>query len=112
MRAAGLSGLPGSLIVEQGLADLSKGRRTVEAWLVAIASRRLQSLGIAVARPADFSDPDLELYAELGKRERRDAYADYNALRRELASFLDALAARRRREEGRGPPARYSGGSD
>lgn len=90
-----LGDLPGGVTVEQGLADLAAGRTgTVEALLVAVATVRLRELGIEP--PAvELTDPELALYAALGVR-AEDPYYRYNALLRELDSFLAALADRRR----------------
>ena len=85
-------GLPGRELVGPGLADLAAGRVTIAGLLVALASKRLLVLGIAVSMPERQSAPE-DLYrlvvADVGERR---AHARYNALRRRLASFLLAIA--------------------
>jgi hypothetical protein len=79
---ASFTGLPGAENVERGVRDLNAGRRTVEALLVAAAATRLRE------------EPERALYALLGAEP--DPYYRYNALRRELDSFLAALESRSR----------------
>ncbi len=92
-----LSDLPGATLVERGLADARRGVWSAEALLLAVAPSRLRQLGIEVPEPLP-SDPELALYARLQREGASDPYARYNALLRELDSFLEALTARRRRE--------------
>jgi hypothetical protein len=92
-----LEGLPGASGVEQGVRDLWTGQCTVEALLVASAVGRLRELGVPTSADVALpSEPELALYAALGQ-EVEDPYGRYNALRRELDSFLAALQARRAR---------------
>lgn len=93
-----LDGLPGAERVEQGLGDLRRGRQSVEALWLAAAATRLRSLGLAVPDPSRLPpEPELALYRAL-EGESDDPYSRYNALRRELDSFLAALEARVERE--------------
>lgn len=97
-----LSGLPGEALVRAGLADVGTGRRSVAALLVEIARTRLTRAGlIPAAAPGVVRSPELpaelELYRLL-RLEGGDAYARYNALLRELASFASALDQRLRRQ--------------
>ena len=83
--------LPGVELVRHGLADLTEGRTTVEALLVAIGAPRLRRLGLPV--PADRflpRFPERDLY-ELLEREGRGAHSRFNALVRRLVSFERAL---------------------
>ena len=90
--------LPGGAMVQRGLADAAHGRETAEAYLVAIARTRLARAGLVVARtPASAEEPERALYRLL-RSQPGDAYARYNALLRELSSFLAALDARRDRD--------------
>jgi len=93
-----LDGLPGEVLVRRGLEDLSQGRLSAEALTVSLASGRLRHCGLDLP-PESVLPPDRELalYALLRERDEDDAYARYNALRRELDSFLAALDARGRR---------------
>lgn len=92
-----LRGLPGELMIRRGLADARASTWTPEALLIAIAPTRLRLLGLEL--PADLpKDPELALYARLQANGEEDPYARYNALVRELDSFLEALESRRRRE--------------
>ena len=93
-----LRGLPGAWLVERALADLARGQLTPEALTLSVASTRLRRLGVEL--PAESSlpqDRELALYASLGRLGVEDPYSRYNALRRELGSFLEALERRRRR---------------
>ena len=92
-----LTGLPGAEKVERGVRDLNAGRVTVESLLVAMAPTRLRELGLAIGEGVDLPEnPEIELYHLLG-RTQNDAYYRYNALRRELDSFLAALQSRKGR---------------
>ncbi len=72
-----LSGLPGGDLVEQGLCDLSEGRETAAALLVAIGASRLCRLGFDVPTLAS---PEHRLYELLARDDPDDAHARYNAL--------------------------------
>lgn len=94
-----LTGLPGEPLIRKGLADASAGNRTIEACLIAIARPRLQRAGLLPPNgPLQSVEPERELYRLL-QQQAGDAYARYNALLRELASFEAALDARLRRRE-------------
>ncbi len=94
-----LDGLPGRDLVERGLADTLEGRSTPEALLVAIGRPRLEALGLKAIWPgAPLIDPEIALYVLLGKLGTPDPYARYNALLRELVSFVRALEHRVERE--------------
>ncbi len=89
------AGLPGAENVERGVRDLNAGRSTVEALLVAAAVTRLRELGLEISKDVVLPDePELALYRLLG--EEQDPYYRYNALRRELDSFVSSLEVRRR----------------
>jgi len=93
-----LEGLPGAWLVERALADLARGELTPEALTLSLASTRLARLGVVL--PAGVSlpeDRELALYASIGRLGVEDPYSRYNALRRELGSFLEALEGQRRR---------------
>lgn len=87
--------LPGNALIERGLADLEIGRTSAESLLVTVAAGRLEALGVLrpglVTRSAEAS---LALYAWLGERGVLDPYSTYNALLRELSSFVRALEHR------------------
>jgi hypothetical protein len=84
--------LPGWELVSRGVADLAAGKVTVEALLVAEASERLKSVGIAVPGRPEAIAPDLYdvVIADVGESR---AHGRYNALRRRLTSFLRAAAS-------------------
>lgn len=90
-----IDGLPGEALVRSGLADLTSGRRTIHASLVAIARPRLAGAGLLGPTNATNDEPERELYRQL-QEEGGDAYSRYNALLRELASFEVALDRRLR----------------
>ncbi len=91
-----LTGLPGAAEVERGVRDLNAGHATPQALLVASAVTRLRELGLPIADIVLPATPELRLYALLGE-EHDDPYTRYNALRRQLDSFITALEARRSR---------------
>lgn len=95
-----LTGLPGAERIERGIADLQRGCLSVDALLLAVASRRLRALGVPVPQTDRLPrDPDLALYDLLQgtcRTQDDDPYFRYNALRSELSSFLEALEARSR----------------
>jgi hypothetical protein len=95
-----LDGLPGAQRIERGVAELARRLETVDALLVSVAPERLRALGIQVAEP--LADPELRLYQRLrtDASEGDDPYVQYNALLRELDSFLEALEGRARRAAG------------
>lgn len=91
-----LARLPGADRVDRGLHDLIEGRLSTDALLVAVAAGRLRALGLAVPQDVP-EEPDLALYESLRDHPSGDPYYRYNALRRELDSFISCLEARRRR---------------
>jgi hypothetical protein len=87
---ARVDGLPGSELVEAGIADLAAGRESVEALLVASARERLAEVGHAVP-PIEPGDLAVRLYASIeASVGDAHAHARYNALRRRLLSFARA----------------------
>ena len=95
--APDLQDLPGSTLVARGLDDARAGRTSVESLLVATAAPRLTALGLTPALRV--ADAELRLYALLGDTGEGDPYSRYNALKRELASFVRALEARLARRD-------------
>jgi len=81
-------GLPGGDLVDAGLADLARGRVTVESLLVSLAASRLRREGIPVGPP--LSDPEDRLYHLLEQSGGDLAHARYGAYRRQVTSFADA----------------------
>jgi hypothetical protein len=91
-------GLPGAWLVERALADLERAELTPEALTLSLASTRLARLGVRLPAGVRLpGDREIALYESLGRLGVDDPYARYNALRRELGSFLEALESRRRR---------------
>ena len=97
-----LTELPREELVRAGLADLAAGQPTVAALALSTASDRLARLGIELpALPEGVSLPrqcELAPYQKLVESRAPDPYARYNAMLRELTSFLEAAEGRRRRE--------------
>lgn len=94
-------------MVEQGLLDARDGRTSVESLLVAMCAPRLEALGLPAYGPAGpVQEPELALYALLGASNAPDPYSRYNALRRELSSFVHALEQRIGRRERAGDDRR------
>jgi hypothetical protein len=77
--------LPGSDLVERGIADLLAGQETAEALLVSIGAPRLRSLGIKL--PTAYDSPEHRLYGLLAAERGDGAHSAYNALIRRLVSF-------------------------
>lgn len=88
------SGLPGAEWILRGVADLVRGEMTSEALCVAGATGLLRSLGVDVAASITVpKDPEILFYLSLaGKTD--DPYGRYNAMRRELDSFVSVLGRR------------------
>jgi hypothetical protein len=88
--------LPGYDLVGRGLEDFAVGVTSVESLLVAIAAPRLAALHVLERRGAVAeADAELRLYALLGEQGVADPYSRYNALLRQLSSFIHALERRR-----------------
>ncbi len=68
----------------RGLEDLSQGRETAEALLVAIGGPRLRRLGFDVP---ELASPEHRLYELLAAEDSDSAHSRYNALVRRLVSF-------------------------
>jgi hypothetical protein len=81
-------GLPGSELVDAGLADLAEGRTTAESLAVSLAAPRLRREGVPL-RTTD-EDPEDRLYRLLSRSAGDLAHARYGAYLRQLASFADA----------------------
>ena len=82
------SGFPGAELVDVGLADLARGRETVESLLVRVGGPRLRGLGFDVPEEAPGVDfPEDRLYALLAAKHGNGAHSHYNALIRRLVSF-------------------------
>ncbi|HET7130210.1 MAG TPA: hypothetical protein VFJ93_14145 [Gaiellaceae bacterium] len=84
-RLAAERSLPGTELVEKGLADLAAGAVTVESLLVSIGAPRLRRLGLAV--PPALEYPEERLYLLLARDDPDGAHARHHALVRRLVSF-------------------------
>lgn len=82
--------LPGSDLIERGLADLEAGFESEYALLVSIGAPRLRELGLELPRTT--LNPEHQLYARLQQQWGDAAHSRYNALLRRLVSFERALA--------------------
>jgi hypothetical protein len=80
-----VSNLPGSELIEAGLADLERRNESIEALLVSIGAPRLAALGFEVVEP--FPSPEHRLYERLHRDDPDAAHSRYNALIRRLVSF-------------------------
>jgi hypothetical protein len=95
MNVQKLEELPGADLVQRGVADVRAARRTVESLLVTIAAPRLRALGVLERGEATgVVDAEIALYELLGDQKNPDPYSRYNALKRELSSFVRALEHR------------------
>ncbi len=88
--------LPGAEILREGLRDLGRGHESVPALLLRIARPRLARLGVEIPGEDGAFDgqPELALYRLLCDVAGADAYGQYNAWLRRLASLCHALEAR------------------
>lgn len=78
--------LPGDDLIEAGLRDLSAGRETIEALLVAIGAPRLKRIGLDL--PNSLPDnPEHRLYDLLAENDQDSAHSQYNSLIRKLVSY-------------------------
>ena len=77
---------PGADLVAKGIADLQRGERSAEAWLVSIGAERLRFRG-GVDVPSALPDPEDGLYEWLSSADPDTAHSRYNALVRRLVSF-------------------------
>lgn len=82
--------LPGADIVRRGIADLAKGVVSVPSLLVSMAPSRLHALGIEVTG-APIAEPEARLFELLEQEWGNGAHSKYNALRRQLVSFMRAV---------------------
>jgi hypothetical protein len=80
-----MDGLPGTELVEAGIADLERGVVSVESLLVSIGAPRLSRLGLNVTSP--LPSPEHRLYELLAADDSDAAHSRYNALIRRLVSF-------------------------
>jgi len=86
-------GLPGGDLVDAGLADLSRGRTTVESLLVSLAAPRLRREGVPLGSTQ--RDPEARLYALLTRSAGDLAHARYNAYLGQIVSFANACRGSR-----------------
>jgi hypothetical protein len=90
-----LLNLPAEDLVRRGISDLAGGAVTVPSLLVSMAALRLRDLGIEVTgSPID--DADVRLYGLLEVEHGDGAHSKYNALRRQIVSFMRAVPCVRR----------------
>jgi|SRR5579871_4952982 len=83
--------LPGEDLITKGIADLSKGIRSIESLLVSIGRPRLEMLNMAIPQ-AHYEDfPEVLLYRLLALEDPDSAHARYNAYIRRLISYESSL---------------------
>ncbi len=78
--------LPGEDIISKGINDLTAGRETIEALLVAIGGPRLRRIGLELPTllPAN---AEHRLYELLASIDQDSAHSRYNSLIRRLVSY-------------------------
>lgn len=92
-----LHDLPASELIRAGVRDLLDSRVTIPALVVSIARGQLVGKGVLPdSAPVISAEPERALY-QLLRAQDGDPYARYNALIRELVSFVSALDSRLRR---------------
>lgn len=82
--------LPGTDLIDRGIADLARGAATAGALLVSIGAPRLRALGYDL--PATLAHAEERLYQLLAESDADAAHSRYNALVRQLVSFQRAAA--------------------
>lgn len=82
--------LPGTEIVLSGLFDISEGKYSKYSFLLQCARTRLKDIGIDVGKTLTSRDPSLVLFEILKLELGNGAHSMYNALNRELLSFIKA----------------------
>jgi hypothetical protein len=87
-----IAGVPGAVLVKQGLADLQAGRESIAALLVCVGASRLRELGFSVR--SALGRPELRLYERLADEYGDEAHSRYNGLIRRLVSFERSLCAK------------------
>ncbi len=79
-------GFPGGDLIRDGLQDLSAGRESAAALLVAVGAPRLRRSGLPIPMiPIDHAEH--RLYELLARTHADSAHSRYNALIRRLVSF-------------------------
>lgn len=84
-----LKALPGGDLVQEGIADLSRGVESVPALLVSIGAPRLRRIGLRLPERT-IPSPEHRLYEVLSRTDPDSAHSRYNALIRRLVSFENA----------------------
>ena len=85
-----MESLPGSDLINVGIADLQHDRETIPALLVAIGAPKLRRLGLRLPSTLP-NNPEHRLYDLLSLDESDSAHSRYNALIRRLVSFQRAM---------------------
>jgi hypothetical protein len=84
-----LEALPGGDLVQEGIADLSRGVESVSALLVSIGAPRLRRIGLSLPEWV-IPSPEHRLYEVLAQTDPDSAHSRCNALIRRLVSFENA----------------------
>jgi hypothetical protein len=83
--------IPGSELINEGLADLLNGKLSESALLILEASTRLRDLGVDVPGYTVDGPPSQLLYLKMRERLQDGAHSAYNASMRRLFSAIKAL---------------------
>ena len=83
--------LPGQELVNQGLADLTRGELSDAALLLLVAGPRLRRLGLAVPERRSEQAFEHQLYERIEERMGPAAHSYYNALIRRITSYARIL---------------------
>lgn len=78
--------LPGGELIREGLVDLTAGRESAAALLIAVGAPRLRRLGLPIPE-IPFARAEHRLYELLARTHGDAAHSRYNALIRRLVSF-------------------------
>lgn len=92
-----LENLPVADRVRRALRDIEQDNWSTEALWLSAAWDWVQELGLLPPTGSPPPDVELAFYARLCEEGHDDPYYRYNAMRRELDSFLNAAQGRRNR---------------
>ena len=86
--------LPGNEIINKGFSDLRSKTVSPESLLILSARIKLTRLGFNIPF-SNTTEPSLKMFALLEEKHGNAAHSKYNALRRQLVSFMRAVQVRK-----------------
>ena len=82
--------LPGAEIVEKGLKDTEKKELSIYSLLLQSAITRLAGVQVVIEKFQLLEPASILLFRKLKEQEGKGAHSKFNALNRELLSFIKA----------------------